>query len=58
MEEVKSENRVLILQIHNLNKVLQESGAGDMAKQLSETQERMSHFEKYYYQVFHYNNLL
>lgn len=51
IEEAKSENSVLVLQIHSLNKILQESGAGDMEKQLSEVQERMSHFEKHYYQV-------
>lgn len=51
LEDVQAENRVLVLQTHNLNKLLQESGAGEMAKQISEFQERASYFEKLYYEV-------
>lgn len=51
MEETKSENRALIIQIHNLNKILHESGAGDMNKQLVEVREKMSYLENCCYEV-------
>lgn len=45
IEEIKSENRALIIQIHNLNKTLHESGTVETMRNLAETQERMSYFE-------------
>lgn len=34
---------------------MRDSGAGDMVRRLSQTQERMSYFENLYYQVFYHN---
>lgn len=47
----KLENNALKNQINGMQEVLSSSGAGDMAKQLVETQQKVSYFEEKYYQV-------
>lgn len=51
MCEYKSENDALRMQVHGLKQVLSASGSGDVARELADTQEKMTFFQSQYYQV-------
>lgn len=51
MCEYKSKNDSLLMQVHGLKQVLAASGSGEIAKELTETQEKLSTFQAQYYEV-------
>ncbi|KAF2903765.1 hypothetical protein ILUMI_02409 [Ignelater luminosus] len=56
--EYKSENDALRMQVHGLKQVLSASGSGDVARELADTQEKMTFFQSQYYQLLSEKNYL
>nr|CAI5853036.1 unnamed protein product [Callosobruchus analis] len=51
LSSITSENLALHRQIEGLNRVLSESGAGDVFKEMSHTQEQLVYFQSQYHQL-------